>query len=109
MKKIILTAAICVLAASFSASVSARSALAEVGTVTIINENEVSAEQRYKEIIDAARAQIDENYHPDLTVKEEKDNGESDAETSDSFSPEYSLDGLESEITSLRSWFGIKK
>lgn len=107
MKKIILAISVGLIAASLTVSASARSALVEVGTVTIINEAEVSAEQRYKEIIDSARAQIDENYHPELPKKE---NAQPDkTETDDSFSPEYTLEGLEPEITSLRSWFGIMK
>ncbi len=107
MKKIILAISVGLMAATLTVSAGARSALLEVGTVTIINESEVSAEQRYKEIIDAARAQIDENYHPDLTAKENQESD--DAETNDSFSPGYSLEGLNPEITSLRSWFGIMK
>lgn len=108
MKRIILAVMIGLMTAALTISAGARSALLEVGTVTIINESEVSAEQRYKEIIDAARAQIDEKYHPDLSKKENQES-QNEAETNDSFSPEYSFDGLEPEITSLRSWFGIMK
>ncbi len=108
MKKIILAIMIGLMTAALTVSASARSELLEVGTVTIINETEVSAEQRYKEIIDAARAQIDENYHPELPKKENQES-KVEAETNDGFSPEYSLEGLQPEITSLRSWFGIMK
>jgi hypothetical protein len=106
MKKIIVAIFACLLACVFCMSVGARSALLELGTVEIVSENEVTAEQRYKEIVDAARSEMDDNYQPEAVEKEDKK--EKVEEPKDTYVPEYSFEGLNPEITTLKSWFGLE-